>query len=465
VALILIASGQLSAQENELQLTRGEPLANVVSGSDAGQQYALYMPSDYDRTTSLPVLILMDPRGRAMIPLSLFQRGAEEFGYLILSSYGTLSDDPTAFDQNERALNAMLVDAQARFLADPSRIYLVGFSGTAHYAWNVAPQLDGSLAGVVGVGGGLPAYTKPIQMGMAMDHPFAFFGVAGIGDFNYDGVRWLDEALDTTRVQHRFVTHDGRHQWPAEEIAYEAVEWFEIQAMKDGIVDEDMNFVRRQFEAAMKETRQLERDDDHASAYRRYREIVADFETLTDTDEAEKRLRRMTNDSDVVEEQRRRDELSRTVLLYKLEAQRFRAEYQKTSPVIEHDVAMRRLKISDLIKQAKDRDYQESGAARRMLASAFANAGFYEPRAYLRARDFERAAGVLYIAQAIFPDQPRTCYQLAQATAQLGRTHEAIDALRCAVEADWVTPESIETDELLDPIRETSGYHELLTTN
>ena len=132
---------------------------------------------------------------------------------------------------------------------------------------------------------------------------------------------------------------------------------------------------------------------------------------------------------------------------------------------MEHEVVMQRLKIAALLEQAEDRDYQIAGAAGRMLASAFANAGFYEPRAYLREGDFDRAAGVLYIAQAIFPDQPRTCYRLAQATAQLGRAEEAIEALRCAAEAPWVTPESIEADDLLAPIRDTPGYHELLFTD
>jgi len=397
-----------------------------------------------------------------MIPLQLFRDSAEKLGYVMLSSYGTLSDDPTAFDQNDRALNAMIADAQSRFAVDPSRIYLVGFSGTAHYAWNVAPQLDGSLAGIVGVGGGLPAYSKPIQMTMAMHRPIAFFGIAGIGDFNYDAVRWLDESLDTTRVHHRFVSHDGQHQWPPEEIAHEAVEWLELQAMRSGLIDVDRKYTRELRNRYMEEAKRMEKSDDPASAMRRYREIASDFAELGGAEDAADRFDRLSRDQEVIDEQYRRDEISRRVVFYKLDVRDFYLAYRKENPPIDHRDALRRLKIKELKKEAGDRDWHRSGAARRMLGSAFANMSFYEPRDYFQAKDYVRAAGVLRIAQDIFPDLPRTCYQLAQAAAQLGEIDEALEALECAAKADWLTPEALELNVLLEPLHGSDDYRRII---
>ena len=438
IAVILIAL-PLAAQTGEVDTT----------------SYLPYVPAGLNQSESAPVLLLMDPRGRARVPLELYKRAADEFGYLILSSYRTLSDDATAFAVNERALAEMLRDATDRFNGDSTRIYLVGFSGTAHYAWIAASDLDGKLAGIVGVGGGLPAYTKPIQMGMAMRRPFSFFAVAGIGDFNYDGVRWLDEALDTTRVQHRFVSHDGRHQWHSEEIAFESVRWFELQAIRSGAKSADRGFLLDVLDDYMKEARRLEDDGDKASAYRRYREIVADFEIFGLGDDARDRFERLAADPDVHDELRRRDELSREVQLYKISVRDFWIRYGKSEPIIDHDEALERLRVSDLQKQARDRDYQTAGAAKRMLASAHATCGFYGPRDYLKEGRYDRALSILRLAEEIYGRLPRTCYMMAQSRAQLGQIEDALSDLECAIEGGWPPiPGMLESDPLLDPLRD-----------
>jgi predicted esterase len=461
LVVLLVAMDLRAQQDDEVVVRMGTPVPEVVSASDSAQRYAVYLPSTFRRAEKWPVLFLMDPRGRAMVPLALFRRAAEEFGYVILSSYGTLSDDATAFERNDRAVNAMLVDAQARFSADPERIYLVGFSGTAHYAWTIASELDGNLAGIIGVGGGLPAYSKPIQLGMAMKRPFAFFAIAGIGDFNYDGVRWLSQALDTTRVSHRFVTHPGRHEWPPDKIAFEAVEWMQLQAMKTGLIETKRRFVRDLAERYFDEAQEMEEADDRASAYWRYREIVTDFDPFGFGGRAQDRLQALAADQDVLDELTRRDELSRRVQLYKLSVRDFRRRYRETKPVMRHDEALRMLRIPALLEEADDPDLQNAGAARRMLASAYANTGFYEPREYLGEGDFERAVGMLRIAESIYTGLPRTCYWLAQALAQTGDIDGSLESLSCALGSDWYTIDSVEADSLFDPIRNTDGYRRL----
>jgi predicted esterase len=450
------------AQDQSAAFQPGELSSDITSVHDPDQRYAVFIPSSYNQRDPHPIMFLMDPRGRAMIPLELFRRAAEDYGFILMSSYNTLSDDATAFEQNDRALSAMLADSDSLLRVDDHRLYLVGFSGTAHYSWYVAPSLDGRLAGIVGVGGGLPAYSKSIQMGMAMEHPFAFFAIAGTGDFNYDGVKWLDEALDTTRVQHRFVAHSGGHEWPSEEIAYGSVQWLHLQAMRSGFTGTDQGYVRRLYEAAMDEAERLDRSDDEVGALRRYREIEADYEVFDMGKEAAKRHARLASDPDVLEERRRRDLISRDVQLYKVSVQKFAREYDRTATPVAHAEALRRLNIKELQRRLDDRDSQTSSAARRMLASAYANTSFYQPRRYMEAKDFERAAAVLRIAAEIYPDVPYTCYRLAQATAQIGRQEEAIDALTCSAQGDFLSRESVEQDPLLDPIRNSPGYEKVL---
>jgi hypothetical protein len=125
----------------------GEVVDSIVSISDPTQSYALYLPSAYDPGRTWPVMYLMDPRGRALIPMELFREVAERHGWILISSYNTMSDGPT--EPNEVALDAMLGDTQQLLSANLNRLYLCGFSGTARMSWPFAVNLAGHVAGMI----------------------------------------------------------------------------------------------------------------------------------------------------------------------------------------------------------------------------------------------------------------------------------------------------------------------------
>ena len=87
-------------------LAVGSVTDTVHATSDPAQTYALFLPSRYDASRRWPLLVLMDPRGRALIPLKLFQAVAEHYGYIVMSSYQTRSDGPV--EPNDKAINALL---------------------------------------------------------------------------------------------------------------------------------------------------------------------------------------------------------------------------------------------------------------------------------------------------------------------------------------------------------------------
>src|SRR6476659_9679553 len=106
-------------------LRSGAVTDTVRALDDTSQIYALYLPSAYDKSRRWPVLFLMDPRGRALVPMRLFRAAAERYGYIIMSSYQTQSDGP--IEPNDKAVNAMLGDAQTRLSGDAHRFYFAGF--------------------------------------------------------------------------------------------------------------------------------------------------------------------------------------------------------------------------------------------------------------------------------------------------------------------------------------------------
>ena len=65
----------------------GEIVEEVATANNPDQQYALYLPTGYGATErTWPVLLVLDPRGRAVPGVERFLPAAETHGYVVLSS-------------------------------------------------------------------------------------------------------------------------------------------------------------------------------------------------------------------------------------------------------------------------------------------------------------------------------------------------------------------------------------------
>jgi predicted esterase len=197
----------------------GQLTENIVSRTDPTQTYTLYRPTTYDAAKKHPLLLVFDPRGRGTTAAGIFRDAAEEYGWIVISSNQTRSDDPAA--PNDRAVRALLAETNV-YAVDPKRIYAAGFSGTAILAWGVGISTH-RLAGVIGVGGRLESAVPPAKFN------FAHYGFAGERDFNNREMRRIDGELEGV-VPHRFQAFDGEHRWIPPALAREALGWFEVLA-------------------------------------------------------------------------------------------------------------------------------------------------------------------------------------------------------------------------------------------
>src|SRR5438094_4529822 len=257
--LILIAGGcgLLCARPCAGQVPPGRLEERITSATDTSQTFALYLPPGYTTERRWPVLFVLDPRGRALLGLKLFQDAAARLGWVILSSYNTLSDGPP--EPNVDAVNAMLGWARAHPSLDPTRLYLAGFSGPARAALTFAVMLRGHVAGVIAVGGALGFELGGPETAFAADSTFASFGAAGTRDFNYEEVLALGERFRRTRVPYRVVTFEGPHSWPPAGVCGDALDWLELRAMLGGLRPPDSTWVRVRLEAEQTRAVALER--------------------------------------------------------------------------------------------------------------------------------------------------------------------------------------------------------------
>lgn len=456
--VVAIDSTPYSVRE-AVRLSAGRIMSQVTSVANPRQRYAIYLPADYRADRTYPLLILMDPRGRALLPLEEAQEVAERLGWMVLSSYGTRSD--VAVDPNADALNAMISDAEDFLGLDRRRIYLSGFSGTARVNWIFGYRLKGHVAGLIGFGAGFPGEFILSHRPDGTEPPLVFFGGVGSTDFNFDEMRKMDSTLDEVNLPHRIAYYGGPHAWGPTEVVTEAVEWMELQAMRFGLRSMDSGYVDANYRRDLARAAAA-RDKDPYAGWVRFQSIVADYKGVHETSEAETAVARLKDDAAVKRTARQLVKIAAFQKAYVEKLALFLGEF-RDGPTPPLSKSLSHLEIRNLIRQAADSsDLLEMYSAERALSHVMSYTAFYEPDDYFTRQDPARALAILNIAAAVDPKDPYVCYSKARALTLLGRPGEAVSALDCLSHATWASAERLEKDPHFIPLKDEPGFKALL---
>lgn len=409
VALLCAVARSTIAVAQAIAIHPGVVTDTVHSLSDTSESYALYIPSNYDRARRWPVLFLMDPRGRAMVPMRLFQIAAERYGYIVMSSYQTQSDGP--IEPNDKAINAMLSDAQSRFSIDIHRFYFAGFSGTGRLAWYYAYSIPDNAAGLIEVGAGLPSPELLLQKSVAKTTTsFAVFLAVGTTDFNYSEVRALDPKLEAFGIRHHLEVFDGTHSWPPEFVCSNALAWMELQAMRDGRRATNVAWIDSLYRTTTADIEAQAGGDDY-TASQLYRQAERDFAGLHDTDALTDRANRLAVSQAAKRTASKVSQLDDEDRHFFDREESFFSDFSRSSPPSASIEKLRsQLGLDELQERAAQApDSLDALAAKRWLASTFVRASFYEPRRYLAQGDTLKALTMYALAQSIHPENAQLC--------------------------------------------------------
>jgi len=285
--LALLAPGAGLAQD----LPRGRILDDVPCADDPAQHYSLYLPSTFTADRSWPLILAFDAGGRGRRAVERYQAAAERYGYIVAGSNNSRNGP---WKRSLDAAKAMTADLMGRFPVEPTRIYTAGMSGGARVAMMVAlhPEVIAGrvrleIAGVLASSAGFPSGEFRESVG------FPIFGTVGTEDFNYREMTDLDRTL---KSPHRVVVFEGGHTWLSSELATEAIEWMEIQAMSSGMRPPDRALVD---DAFMRRTAQADGLKDGLTRLREWQSIVRDFRGLRDVSELERRAAALSAQADV----------------------------------------------------------------------------------------------------------------------------------------------------------------------
>ena len=181
--------------------------------------------------------MIFDPAGNGIEGVNVFAKAAEKYGYILACSYNSKNGP---LNLNFTAAASMLSDLARRFTLDEKRIYAAGFSGGSRFALALASS-NSIFAGVIGCGAGLPNDKNLFPSGKSA---FVYYGTAGSRDMNYlEMFDLMTFFNNNTQVVPYLRTFDGGHQWCSPEIAQEAIEWINLQAMKRNLITKDPDFI------------------------------------------------------------------------------------------------------------------------------------------------------------------------------------------------------------------------------
>lgn len=279
----LFAAAGVIADTRAQDLPRGTLIDDVKCVADATQSYALYLPSTYSRDRSWNLLLAFHPaaRGRAMV--EKYRAAAEQYGYIVAGSNTSRNG---SWAVSGAAVRAMSADVGQRFSIDAERLYLTGMSGGARVAMQVALN-NKNIAGVIASSAGYPD-SKP-----RASVSFAVFATAGTEDFNYIEMRQLDRKLTSP---HYLAIFNGGHTLPPDEVALEAIEWMELQAMKSGRRTRDDALVERLLE---KRRRAVAAAASPAATVHLLEALAEDFKGLRDMSAEAARARELSRQPEV----------------------------------------------------------------------------------------------------------------------------------------------------------------------
>jgi dienelactone hydrolase len=369
------------------------------------------------------------------------------------------------------AWNAIVKDSQARFHVDDQRAYATGLSGGARMAMYIADQCKGCLAGLIVSGAGVPAGDAASPS--LLDPTFA---TAGVDDFNFPEIKRLDQAMNKSAVPHQIAIFTGAHEWPPTEIASEAIEWFELQAMRSGLRARDDQQIETLWQRRMAKAATLEQEKKVAEAYRRYANIVTAFTGLHDVATAQTKVTQLRDDRDVKnalrdEENQINRQRDFETRLYGLFAksqgvtlnddQASLATDPRSEATGDEPNSETQLKslLSDLRKQAaKTEDSGERRVARRVLNGTYILLFERGNDLLQNQKRFAAAARAFELASEVNSDRAGVFYYLASAYAADGNKKKALRALRTATEKGFSDLATLTSNHAFDSIRKETEY-------
>ena len=454
ILIILLSAALVSHGE---ELPRGVIVKKVVCLEDKQQSYALYLPSNYTPEKKWPAILIFDPDGEGSTPVGIFKAAAEKYGFIVIGS----NNNRNGLGSEKQAgfIKGLWKDTHARLAIDLQRTYAAGYSGGARLANNFAWSCKGCIAGVISCGAGFPP-----EFPLGKDLPYAIFGTAGTNDFNYPEMVKLDRTLAKLGVPHNFASFEGGHEWLTEELALEAVEWFDLQAMKTNRLAKNAAFIKDNLSKRQIKADSLIKNGLLLGAYQKYDSIARDATGLINDPDIVAKAGRIT------EERAYKDALKQENELFERQTATVKNIISQAVDLLDPNTKLDAARaISTELNKLRElslakADSGERRFARRTLRALLAESNESAMYIYMKQKDYKSAAANFELASLVYPGNMYIEINRARALALGGRKKEAVEALEKAVEKGFKDCALLSEDEAFTILQNNKDFLKLKTT-
>jgi len=451
----------LLAGESTGDIEKGKVIEKIVCHHDSSQSYALHLPTAYANGKKWPVLFAFDPAARVTLPLKLFKTAAEKYNYIVVC--------PTNVKNGPRkpavdAMRAVWEDVCHRFTVDKQRLYAAGFSGGSRVSTFFNMAVKNPVRGIIGCGAGLSQAIKPQQIA-----PTSYFGMVGFADFNYREMVELDQAFDRHGVTHRFIYFDANHRWPSESFCSRAIEWMELQAIKEGVAPQNQALADVIFKKELNAAREIEATGSIYFAVLAYEAVARDFKDTKPGAELDKIEQKITRLKETREFKKFQKEEQKRLQKEKDYIKTFAGTFAFLKQSNPRDVRLQKILVSLGIKLLekdvkKKKNIYDAGLAERLLYN-LGNQANREGTVFLKKGDYKRAVFFLEIAAASGKQTyfySHVLYKLASAYAVQDKKKKALKLFKEAVENGFTYLTAIEANKSLDVLRNNPRFKRII---
>lgn len=273
-----------------------------VCSADTTQSYAVYLPTSYSKQMKWPVIYVFDPHGDGKLAVNHFKDAAERYGYIVFGSNNSRNGLATL----DNTLKILLEDTRKEFSSDPNRQYAGGFSGGGRVATTLALNY-GNVKGIITCSAGLSGLNPqmtPVK--------FDIYAIAGREDFNMNEVMSIQQQFSNSDWRTVTTAFDGGHAWPPVSCITHAVQWFELNAMRDGLIQKDEPMLEQALDSFNISSNQYMSSHQYLKAVDECKMGIAYLSGLISTKKLEKRLRYIQAQDEYLTELKNKEQLTLT---------------------------------------------------------------------------------------------------------------------------------------------------------
>lgn len=237
-ALLLLFGLQVSAQETIFN--KGVVMDSISVNDSLNESFSLYLPTEFNGTTALPVIFIFDPEGNGRKAAQLFKPAAEQQSFILASSNNMAPNKN--LEENVMMASRLINKVVSIIPVEYSLISVAGLSEGAKVATSI-PLIYENIFGAIAVGDQHLNFEI-----LDRDNKFSFVGIVGNEQSNFYWMKSAGAVLERMDYPSVVYTFSGGKEWPNPEIISSAVGFLNLQAMEKNMKPKNEQIIEDLYE-------------------------------------------------------------------------------------------------------------------------------------------------------------------------------------------------------------------------